>query len=205
MIDLICSSWSILFVLFFRLVLLSTTSPPPMTETLSVFPRKFNLILKFGAKWVHFQKMQLPDGGSQLQDDIIDIIAMNASGLWRGACAGRVGNFKFVVFLSFFVGGNFQRFTICPNCRSWSDNVFNSDLSTLRSCLHGNDGGAEAEVWDESKEDRGLSQKSCGWADDGDYDDADDDNDDYGEAILELGWSTFSKLIYIVDELMKRW
>ena len=31
-----------------------------------------------------------------LQDDIIDIIAMNASGLWRGACAGRVGNFKFV-------------------------------------------------------------------------------------------------------------
>ena len=47
--------------------------------------------------------MQLPDGGSQLQDDIIDIIAMNASGLWRGACAGRVGNFKFVVFL-FVVG-----------------------------------------------------------------------------------------------------
>ena len=40
---------------------------------------------------------------SQLQDDIIDIIAMNASGLWRGACAGRVGNFKFVVFLSFNV------------------------------------------------------------------------------------------------------
>ena len=40
---------------------------------------------------------------SQLQDDIIDIIAMNASGLWRGACAGRVGNFKFVVFLSFIV------------------------------------------------------------------------------------------------------
>jgi hypothetical protein len=30
------------------------------------------------------------------KDDIIDIIAMNASGLWRGACAGRVGNFKFV-------------------------------------------------------------------------------------------------------------
>ena len=42
---------------------------------------------------------------SQLQDDIIDIIAMNASGLWRGACAGRVGNFKCVVFLSFLVGG----------------------------------------------------------------------------------------------------
>ena len=34
----------------------------------------------------------------ELQDDIIDIIAMNASGLWRGACAGRVGNFKFVLF-----------------------------------------------------------------------------------------------------------
>ena len=34
-----------------------------------------------------------------LQDDIIDIIAMNASGLWRGACAGRVGNFKFVDLL----------------------------------------------------------------------------------------------------------
>ena len=98
-----------------------------------------------------------------------------------------------------------RRFTICWNCRAWSDNDFCSDLSTLRSCLHGNDGGAEAEVWDESKEDRGLSQKSCGWADDGDYDDADDDNDDYGEAILELGWSTSSKLIYIVDELMKRW
>ena len=41
---------------------------------------------------------------SQLQDDIIDIIAMNASGLWRGACAGRVGNFKFVVFSSLFFG-----------------------------------------------------------------------------------------------------
>ena len=34
---------------------------------------------------------------AELQDDIIDIIAMNASGLWRGACAGRVGNFKFVL------------------------------------------------------------------------------------------------------------
>ena len=43
----------------------------------------------------------------ELQDDIIDIIAMNASGLWRGACAGRVGNFKFVLFLNlldFFKG-----------------------------------------------------------------------------------------------------
>lgn len=30
------------------------------------------------------------------RDDIIDIIAMNASGLWRGRCGGKVGNFKFV-------------------------------------------------------------------------------------------------------------
>jgi len=30
------------------------------------------------------------------KDDIIDIIAMNASGLWRGRYGGKVGNFKFV-------------------------------------------------------------------------------------------------------------
>ena len=153
---------------------------------------------EFDATWVHFQKMQLPDGGSQLQDDIIDIIAMNASGLWRGACAGRVGNFKFVVFCSLFFWC--RTFTICRNCRCWSDNDFCSDLSTLKSCLHGNDGGAEVEVWDESKEDRGLSQKSCGWAEDDN-----DDNDDYGDDILEVGWSTSSKLVYKVDELMQRW
>ena len=38
---------------------------------------------------------------AELQDDIIDIIAMNASGLWREDCAGRVGNFKFVAFFIF--------------------------------------------------------------------------------------------------------
>ena len=42
--------------------------------------------------------MQSSKRDAELQDDIIDIIAMNASGLWRGACAGRVGNFKFVPF-----------------------------------------------------------------------------------------------------------
>jgi len=30
------------------------------------------------------------------RDDLIDIIDMNASGLWRGKCGDRVGNFKFV-------------------------------------------------------------------------------------------------------------
>lgn len=30
------------------------------------------------------------------KDDLIDIIAMNAGGLWRGRCRDRVGNFKFV-------------------------------------------------------------------------------------------------------------
>jgi len=30
------------------------------------------------------------------KDDLIDIIAMNASGLWRGRCGDRVGNFKFI-------------------------------------------------------------------------------------------------------------
>ena len=45
--------------------------------------------------------MQSSKRDAELQDDIIDIIAMNASGLWRGACAGRVGNFKFVAFLIF--------------------------------------------------------------------------------------------------------
>lgn len=30
------------------------------------------------------------------KDDVIDIITMNASGLWRGRCAGKVGNFKFI-------------------------------------------------------------------------------------------------------------
>ena len=28
--------------------------------------------------------------------DVINIISMNASGLWKGKCKGRVGNFKFV-------------------------------------------------------------------------------------------------------------
>ena len=42
-------------------------------------------------------KLMHPEPDAELQDDIIDIIAMNASGLWRGACAGRVGNFKFVL------------------------------------------------------------------------------------------------------------
>ena len=45
--------------------------------------------------------MQNSKRDAELQDDIIDIIAMNASGLWRGACAGRVGNFKFVAFFIF--------------------------------------------------------------------------------------------------------
>ena len=31
-----------------------------------------------------------------LKGDMIDIISMNASGLWKGKCQGRVGNFKFV-------------------------------------------------------------------------------------------------------------
>ena len=83
---------------------------------------------------------------SQLQDDIIDIIAMNASGLWRGACAGRVGNFKFVVFLSFFFLGVEDSQFVEVVVLDLINNVFYSDLSTLRSCLHGNDGGAEAEV-----------------------------------------------------------
>jgi len=30
------------------------------------------------------------------KDDIIDIISMNASGLWRGRCGNKVGNFKFI-------------------------------------------------------------------------------------------------------------
>ena len=49
---------------------------------------------------------------AELQDDIIDIIAMNASGLWRGACAGRVGNFKFVPFFLLFqsFAKNFEKF-----------------------------------------------------------------------------------------------
>ena len=50
--------------------------------------------------WCKALKLMHSKRDAELQDDIIDIIAMNASGLWRGACAGRVGNFKFV--LSYF-------------------------------------------------------------------------------------------------------
>ena len=28
--------------------------------------------------------------------DLIEIISMNPSGLWKGKCAARVGNFKFI-------------------------------------------------------------------------------------------------------------
>ena len=56
--------------------------------------------------------MQSSKRDAELQDDIIDIIAMNASGLWRGACAGRVGNFKFVPFFLLFqsFAKNFEKF-----------------------------------------------------------------------------------------------
>jgi len=36
------------------------------------------------------------DALSYAKDDVIDIIAMNASGLWRGRCGDRVGHFKFI-------------------------------------------------------------------------------------------------------------
>lgn len=28
--------------------------------------------------------------------DIIDVLSMNASGIWRGFCNGRIGHFKFI-------------------------------------------------------------------------------------------------------------
>merc|ERR1719320_68677 len=36
------------------------------------------------------------DALSYAKDDVIDFIAMNASGLWRGRCGDRVGHFKFI-------------------------------------------------------------------------------------------------------------
>ena len=132
---------------------------------------------------------------SQLQDDIIDIIAMNASGLWRGACAGRVGNFKFVFFLSLFVEDS-QYVEIA---------VLDLMMTFVQICQRWN--LASTGTTAEQKPKFETSQKKTE-----DYRrshagelDADDDNNDYGDDILELSWSTSSKLIYKVDELMKRW
>ena len=46
----------------------------------------------------HYSKLKLCNINALKfsKDDIIDIISMNASGLWRGKCEGKVGNFKFV-------------------------------------------------------------------------------------------------------------
>lgn len=34
--------------------------------------------------------------GSQQKGDIIDVLSMNASGIWKGRCHGRIGHFKFI-------------------------------------------------------------------------------------------------------------
>lgn len=33
---------------------------------------------------------------SQQKGDIIDVLSMNASGIWKGRCHGRLGHFKFI-------------------------------------------------------------------------------------------------------------
>lgn len=33
---------------------------------------------------------------TQQKGDIVEVLSMNASGIWRGRCHGRIGHFKFI-------------------------------------------------------------------------------------------------------------